>query len=199
MPKISTNLIGTRLAKAIRPKPSVSGLRGREGGQQDDDGVARYDQPVDRPALQNAQDADDDRRADRDRHGVAQGVGVGFLGRRVVGQGAGRGHGVGRLLANRDQGGLGHGGAEAEAESEQQQPGNRALARESLGERLADREQGHGQALDEDRQAAHDEQQADQDVGEILDRLLEHRDLEEGDDEDDRRQVAQRPGDEAQQ
>ena len=170
---------------------------GAKQGHGDDEAIARDDQEVERPALENAKDADHQGDADRECHGQSQveGVVVPRLGR--VDHHAGLGGDPGRLLGHGDQRRLRDRGTEPEGEGEDQQPGEIGLPGERRGQRLPDREQRHLQAPDEERQPQHDHRQPDQDRGQIGQRLPQHRELEEGDDGDDRGQVAERADEEA--
>ncbi|MCH8188225.1 MAG: efflux RND transporter periplasmic adaptor subunit [Proteobacteria bacterium] len=106
---------------------------------------------------------------------------------------------LGRLGGDRDQRRLGHRGAEPQAEGEGEQRGQAALAGEGPGHGLAERKQPDLQPLDEQAQSDHHEDQADQHPLQVRKRLLQHHDLEEPDDHDDRHQIAERTGVDAQQ
>ena len=166
-------------------------LRGRERGHRGHQHVAPDDQPVQGPALEDAQHPEQDRRAYRERHHHAQLEGVGVAGALVGGDGPGFRGDLGRLRGNGDQGRLGDGGAETEAEGKRQQGRGAPLAREGLRDGLAEGKQPAFEPLDEERQAGDHAHQADGDAPEIRKGLLQHRDLEEGDDDDDGRQISQ--------
>ena len=87
--------------------------------------------------------------------------------------------------------GSGDRGPEAETEREGEQRRGAPLARKPLRDRLAEREETALQALDEERQARDHAEQTDQDAPDVRKRLLQHHDLEEGDDGDDGREITQ--------
>lgn len=101
------------------------------------------------------------------------------------------------LAGDGDQRGFGERGSEAEREGERQQGGEAALANECRRHRLAEREQAHLQAADEERQAKDHEDAADENLAQVREGLAQDHDLEEGDDRDERGEVAECCGNEA--
>lgn len=110
----------------------------------------------------------------------------------------GCGHYPHRLGADGDQGGFGNRVAEAEAEGEDHQQAERAALCQRLRHCLAYGKQCHFKAADEHRQPQQHEQEADCQIGQVVDRLAQHDDLEERYNQQDRHQItggsAQQPG-----
>ncbi len=158
----------------------------------DDDDVAADDQVLNRPAAEDAENADDDRRPDRQRDGQSKLEGVGRLGRGVGRDIAGVGRDRSRLAGDGDEGRFGDGGRKAEQETEDQQPDQAALAGEGIRHGLADGEETHLQPLHEEHQSEHDEERPDQDLRDIGKGLAQHQGLEADDHDDDRQQIPHR-------
>ena len=147
---------------------------------------------MDRPALEDAQDAEHNRRADRDRHHHAQLKGIRRAHRIVVGNGPGFRGDLGRLRSNGDQGRFRDRGAKTQAKGKGQQRSRAPLAGKSLCNGLAEGKETAFESLDEERQAGDHADQANGDAPEIWKGLLQHHELEERDDDDDGCQIAQR-------
>ena len=192
--------MGTVMVEVVTPAGIVGDaddLVGREEGEAHGDDVAADDPVVERPALEDAEHAERDADADRERNRVAQPERIGVHGVGVGGDDAGRGGDAGRLRRNGNQRGLRNGGSEAEREGEDEKPDQAALVREPLSQALAQREEAHLQALDEERESQHHEHEPADDAAEVGEGLAQDRDLEDRDHHDDRRQVAQCAEDEA--
>lgn len=138
---------------------------------------------MNRPPLEDAEDTEQDRDAhgEGDRHPQAQGVILLRFRRRL--------RGFGR---DRDQRRLRHGRPESEQKGESQQPEEAALAGQRPRHCLSDGKQAHLQALNEEGEAEQNQHESDEYAVEVRNRLLQHDQLEERDDHDDGRQIAQR-------
>ena len=151
------------------------------------------------PPLEDADDAEHERDADGTGDREAKRERVAGTVRLRVGDDAARARDLGGLGGDDDERGLGHGGAEPEGEREGEQRAEAALAGEGGGHRLAEREEAHLQALNEQGQTQEDEHETDDGPAQVGEGLAEHHGLEEDDDEDDGGEIPRRIGQQAEE
>ena len=146
---------------------------------------------MDRPALDNANNADHDSCTDRQRNSQAQPDSISFAGILGIGNHIGVGSDFRGLFRDRDQGRLGNRGAESQRKGKHDQPEYRALAHERMGHTFAHRKQAQFQTPDKQGQTGQHQQQPGQQAEQVRQGLLQDRELKEPDHPDYGRQVAQ--------
>ncbi len=97
--------------------------------------------------------------------------------------------GSGAFAGHRNQGRLGNGCTETQGESEQEQPEEAALAREFFSQRFAEGKQADVQTNDKERQPDDDQTQSGQDGDKFREGLSQDQNLEQGNDQNNGRQI----------